>query len=85
MTPLVAACWQNGLSYGPYIDTFAEVVITGEYTAAIEAFTVIEEAVGELEQNQRDQIVKRLKSRLQEADELNKPLVVELVKVIDTY
>lgn len=85
MTPLVAACWQNGLSYGKHIDTFVEVLITGEYTAAIEAFTVIEEAVGELEQAQRDHMAKQLKSKLQEVESLKKPLLSELVKVIERY
>jgi len=47
-TILVAACWQNGLSYGKYIPTFVDVIISGDYSAAIEAFTVIEEAVGDL-------------------------------------
>ena len=83
--PLVAACWQNGLSYGKFTDVFVDVVITGEYEAAIEAFTVIEEAVGDLEQNQKDRMVKTLKSRLSDMDELKKPLLSELVKAIQTY
>ena len=39
---LVAACWQNGLSYGKYLGIFAEVLISGTYETAIEAFTVLE-------------------------------------------
>lgn len=85
LTHLVAACWQNGLAYGKYIDTFAEVVITGEYSAAIEAFTVIEEAIGDLDINQRGRMVKRFKARLKEVDDEKKPLLSELVKVIETY
>ncbi|MEN8228761.1 MAG: hypothetical protein ABFS38_11465, partial [Bacteroidota bacterium] len=57
LTILVSACWQNGLSYGKYIHTFVEVLIRGEYETAIEAFTVIEEAVGDLEQDERDQLI----------------------------
>ncbi len=82
---LVAACWQNGLAYGKYVDTFLEVVITGEYSAAIEAFTVIEEAAGELEPNQKDRMMKKLKARLKEVDDEKKPLISELVKVIERY
>ncbi len=84
-THLVAACWQNGLAYGKYIDTFTEVVITGEYSAAIEAFTVIEEAIGDLDANQRGRMVKRFKARLKEVDDEKKPLLIELVKVIESY
>ena len=84
-TPLVAACWQNGLSYGKQITTFAEVVVSGDYNAAIEAFTVIEEAVGELEQEERVQLVSSLKSKLQAVEDQKRPLFVELVKVIESY
>jgi len=83
--PLVAACWQNGLAYGKYIDTFSEVVIKGEYSAAIEAFTVIEEAIGDLEPNQRARMVKKFKARLKEVDDEKKPLLSELIKIIDQY
>ncbi|MEN8203988.1 MAG: hypothetical protein ABFS28_15420 [Bacteroidota bacterium] len=82
---LVAACWQNGLSYGKYIATFVEVILSGTYQAAIEAFTVIEEAVGDLEEDQRMQAVKKLKSGIQKVDEQKKSLISELVKVIETY
>lgn len=82
---LVAACWQNGLTYGKYIDTFLDVVITGEYAAAIEAFTVIEEAIGDLEVKERDGLAKKLKSRLKEVNEEKKPLISELVKTIEQY
>ena len=84
-TALVAACWQNGLSYGKHISTFVDVVVSGDYSAAIEAFTVIEEAVGELEQEEREKLVSSLKSKLQEVDEQKKALFVELVKAIESY
>ena len=82
---LVAACWQNGLAYGSYVDTFLEVVLSGEYAAAIEAFTVIEEAIGDLEAREREGLVKKVQSRLQKVDDQQKPLLSELVKVIERY
>ncbi|MCK5134891.1 MAG: hypothetical protein KAR19_03825 [Bacteroidales bacterium] len=84
-TILVAACWQNRLSYGKYIDTFVEVAITGEYTTAIEAFSVIEEAAGDLEQDQRERLGIIIKSRLHEVDNQKKLLLKELIKVIANY
>lgn len=82
---LVAACWQNGLSYGKHIDTFVEVVISGAYEAAVEAFTVIEEAIGDLEQDQRKRVLKKLKSGILKVDDQKKALVSELIKVIENY
>lgn len=84
-TQLVAACWQNGLSYGKFIATFAEVVLSGSYTAAIEAFTVIEEAIGDLEDKQRAKLVTKLKSGMLKSDEQKQALISELIKVIETY
>ena len=84
-TSLVAACWQNGLSYGKHIATFVDVVVSGDYSTAIEAFTVIEEAVGDLEQEERTTLVRSLKTKLNQVDEQKKALFVELVKAIETY
>lgn len=84
-TYLVAACWQNGLIYGQFIDTFVDVLLSGSYTAAIESFTVIEEAIGDLEDKQRNQVVKKLKNGILQADDQKKPLLSELIKVIETY
>ena len=84
-TSLVAACWQNGLSYGKHINIFVDVVVSGDYSAAIEAFTVLEEAAGELEQEERQALVRSLKTKLKQVDEQKKALFVELVKVIEAY
>ena len=82
---LVAACWQSGLSFGNYVDTFVEVAITGEYDAAIEAFTVIEEAIGDIEEPERKKLTSIIDSRMEEVSERKKPLLRELVKVISGY
>lgn len=84
-TSLVAACWQNGLSYGKHLTTFVNVVVSGDYSTAIEAFTVIEEAVGDIKPEERTALVRSLKSKVKQVDEQKKALFVELVKVIETY
>lgn len=84
-TQLVAACWQNGLSYSDHIETFVEVVVSGPYEAAIEAFTVIEGSIGEIGLTQRERLQSELVNRMGEVDSLKRPLVNELVKVIESY
>jgi hypothetical protein len=83
--PLLAACWQNGLSYGKHLNTFIEVVVSGDYTAAIEAFTVIEEAAGELEQEERARLAHSLKSIRRKVEDQKQPLFAELVRVIESH
>jgi HEAT repeat protein len=84
-TLLVSACWQNGLSYGKFANTFARVLIQGGFETAIEAFTVLEEAVGELDQNEREKLAKIIKHGMLKADDQKKLLLRELVKVIEQY
>ena len=81
---LVAACWQNGLSYSKFLGIFAEVLISAKYEAAIEAFTVLEEAIGEVDAPVREKLVSRLKSSLNKVEDVKKPLLVELIKTILT-
>ena len=85
ITLLVSACWQNGLSYGMFADTFARVVIQCGFETAIEAFTVLEEAVGELDRNEREKLAKIIKHGMLQADDQKKLLLRELVKVIEQY
>jgi len=84
-TLLVAACWQNGLPYGPYLATFVDVVVSGSYDAALEAFTVIEGAAGEVGQREREQLAISLKSKMQGVTDQKRPLLDELVKVIESW
>jgi len=82
---LVAACWQNGLSYSRYIDIFEEVLVSADYEAALEAFTVLEEAVGTLEPQDRKSLSSRLESKIKQVDDLKKPLLAAMVTSIKEY
>ena len=84
-TLLVSACWQNGLSYAKYADTFVKVAIEGSYEAAIEAFSVLEETVGALEQQDRDRLSAEVSRGLQSSDEQKSILLRELIRMMQTY
>lgn len=82
---LVAACWQNGLPYSEYMDTFVEVIFNAPYEAAIEAFTVIENSIGALGQDERERLLSIFNERMKDADPQKKPLISELVRVMVQY
>lgn len=82
---LVAACWQNGLSYGDYLEEFVEAAIQGDYITTIEAFTVIEGAIGEVEQARREKAIERIRKKMTDVDEQKRILLAELIKVITNY
>ena len=84
-TLLTAACWQNGLSYGEYVDTFVQAAVQGSFETTIEAITVIEEAVGDLEKEDRRRLTATIRDALATADKQKQLLLKELIKVIETY
>ena len=84
-TRLIAACWQNGLSYGEYADTFVHAAIHGSFETTIEAFTVLEEAIGELEKEERLRLTARIRDAMSTADQQKQLLLKELIKVMESY
>ena len=82
---LAAACWQNGLSYGKYAEAFTSLIIKTDLETAIELFTLLEEAVGDLEPDERSKLVLSIKHGMSGNDEHKKLLLRELVKSIESY
>lgn len=82
---LVSACWQNGLDYHEEVLLFAEILLTDDYATAVEAFTVIENSLGEL--NDRDILIltEKLSQSIDLAKENKRPLIRELLSVIKNY
>lgn len=82
---LAAACWQNGLAYGLYAAEFTALFIKTDLETGIEIFTILEEAVGDLEEKEREKLVLSLKHALSEANDHKKHLLRELIKTIKSY
>ena len=82
---LAAACWQNGLSYSKYAETFTRLCIEADYETAIEAFTVLEEVVGDLDTEEKRKLVLIIKHEMSDTDDQKKLLLRELVKSIESY
>jgi hypothetical protein len=82
---LVSACWQNGMDYHEEIQLFAEIVLKDNYITAIEAFTLIENSIGELEDSAIIKLIDTLKLGLNSMEEEKKLLVTELINLIKSY
>ena len=82
---LVSACWQNGLDFHKDILIFADIFLTDEYLTSVEAFTVIENSIGKLEDQDIVQLIEKLNSKIDEADEKKKLLIRELLLTIRNY
>jgi len=79
---LLTACWQNGLDFSNYLPVFVEIVITGTWENAFEAFTVIDNMEYLPEPQVVDLVIDRIHIALKTANEQNQYLLREiLVKI----
>jgi hypothetical protein len=79
---LVACCWQNGLNYNTFIPAFIDLVIKEEFLVAFEAFTVIENMVGNIEEEVIEAELIKIKDALKDAGEQKAYLLNGLLSVI---
>ena len=79
---LVACCWQNGLSYNEYLPVFIDLVINNEFQIAFEAFTVIENMVGKVEEEVIENETIKINNALKNAGEQKAYLLNGLLTII---
>lgn len=79
---IIAACWQSGLNFSGYLDTFIMIFLEEDYLIALEAFSVIEQSIIYLEESRIEKHKNYLISRLEEVKKEKKPLVKELINIM---
>jgi len=79
---LVACCWQNGLIYNEYLPVFIDLVIHEEFQIAFEAFTVIENMFGRIEDEIIDKEIVKVTEALKNAPEQKAYLLNGLLAII---
>jgi hypothetical protein len=81
-TPMVAACWQSGLDFSMYLPAFIKIFVNGDYQAAIEAFSVIEESMENASDDMQKKCIKMLDDAADKVSQEKYLLFRELVKVV---
>ncbi len=79
---LVACCWQNGLGYNEYLPFFIDLVINEEFRIAFEAFTVIENMYGRIDDQIIDIETTKLNNALKIANDQKAYLLNALLAII---
>jgi hypothetical protein len=79
---LVAACWQNGLNYSKHLPYFVQLIIDQEFQIAFEAFTVIENMYGKIEDNIESMLLAKIEKSIPNADERKQYLLKGLLEII---
>lgn len=83
LQPYLSALWQNSLSFAPYMDTFVDIALTADYLTAYDAFTVIENSCSDAPVEVLDTAILKLKNGYASEDESKKPMIQELIKVLE--
>lgn len=85
LQPYLSALWQNSLSFAPYLDTFVDIALTADYLTAYDAFTIIENSGGDATEEVREAAIVKLKNGYASEDESKKPMILELIKVLEDF
>lgn len=81
---ILASCWKNGLDYSPHVDRLVDIFIHADLMNAIEAFTIIENSTQNLSNNYLDQARDEIKDNLNQIQKEKKPLMMELIHLLDS-
>jgi hypothetical protein len=79
---LLACCWQNGLNYNSYLPLFIDLVINEDFLIAFEAFTVIENMYGKIDELIISGQLNKIKKSLPLVNEQKRYLLNELSVII---
>lgn len=69
LSVLVAACWESGLDFTPYFSEFISLIVECNYMTAIEAFTVIENIEGKLDERSLGDAINLLQEEIEKRNE----------------
>ncbi|HCY00867.1 MAG TPA: hypothetical protein DG754_12080 [Bacteroidales bacterium] len=83
VTSIVTVSWQSRLDFSQYLDPYFKVLIDGNYMAAIEAFTVIENALYSLTIDEATGYEELIKKSIPKADKDKQPLLLEMVNLLE--
>lgn len=79
---LTAACWQNGLNYSSHLNYFVDLVLEQEFPIAFEAFTVVENMYGKIEQETEQALLEKIEKALPASDNSKEYLLKGLLEII---
>ncbi|MFC2090065.1 hypothetical protein ACFLT1_04750 [Bacteroidota bacterium] len=82
---LVAACWQSGFDYSEYIEVFTTIVLSNSFETSIEAFTVIENSLNQLNDSGKNKLILTLKSNTGQVEPEKRPLIEELIETVKRF
>ncbi|MGQ1909376.1 hypothetical protein ACT3CE_06270 [Marinifilum sp. RC60d5] len=82
---LIEVCWQSSIDFSPFADVFVDILIQSDFEIAFEAFTVIENFTGKIEEDFKILQQDKLKDAIPTAAEEVKGMIHECIHILDQF
>lgn len=84
-TDLVSACWQSSLDFSDELPIFFDILCNGDYQIAFEAFTVIENSIGNVSQENISLFMATIESKLKTTPLEKQTLLTEMIVMLENF
>jgi len=84
-TGLVSACWQSSLDFSDELTVFFDILCNGDYQTAFEAFTVIENSIGNVSQDNINLYMATIESKLKITPVEKQTLLTEMMAMLEKF
>ena len=78
----VSSCWQSRVKFTRFTGFFIDLIAGHSYQTSVEAFTVIENCLPDIDKDTIKQHVQTLKSNINRANKEKKLFVLEIIKIL---
>jgi hypothetical protein len=82
---LISACWQSNLDFSNEIPIFIDILCTADYQSSFDAFTVIENSIGNVSPEQIGLYITTIESRLKVTPVDKKSLLTEMIVTLESF
>lgn len=84
LTKIITASWQGSLDFSKHIPIFVEILVSGDYSIAFEAFTLLENHLHALTSEELEKCQNTIAKALPLVDEDKQRLLQEMIKLMDS-
>ena len=84
-TGLISACWQSNLDFSNDLPLFIDILCNGDYQASFEAFTVIENSIGNVSQENINLYITSIESHLKGIPLEKQSLLTEMIVMLESF
>ncbi len=80
---MVSVCWQSSIDFSENVNVFVDLLISSDFETAFEAFTVIENLTGKIEEDVIKKEQQKLKDAIPSAHEHLKGMLHEAIHLLE--